>query len=92
MNINSIQSYLAAKHNFQGAKLSAEDARNLVVLTVGNAYLLCIADASRIEAVEAEKANAKVSLDQATANHDAGTSPSWMCCALKSTSRTPISS
>jgi outer membrane protein TolC len=75
LNINSIQSYLAAKHNFQGARLSAEDARNLVVLTVGNAYLLCIADASRIEAVTAEKANAKVSLDQATANHDAGTSP-----------------
>jgi outer membrane protein TolC len=75
LNINSIQTYLAAKHNFQGAKLSAEDARNLVVLTVGNAYLLCIADSSRIEAAQAEKDNAKVSLDQATANHEAGTSP-----------------
>ena len=75
LNINSIEKYLASKHNFQGAKLSAEDARNIVVLTIGNAYLLCIADASRIEAEEAEKANAKVSLDQATANHDAGTSP-----------------
>ena len=75
LNINSIQTYLSAKHNFQGAKLSAEDARNLVVLTVGNAYLLCIADASRIEAEQAVKANAKVSLDQATANHEAGTSP-----------------
>ncbi len=75
LNVQSIQNYLAAKHNFQGAQLTAEDARNMVVLTVGNAYLLCIADASRIAAEEAEKANAKVSLDQATAAHDAGTSP-----------------
>ncbi len=75
INVSSIQRYLASKHNFQGTKLTAEDARNLVVLTVGNAYLLCIADASRISAVEAQLANAKVSLDQATAAHDAGTSP-----------------
>lgn len=75
LNVQSIQNYLAAKHNFQGAKLTAEDARNMVVLTVGNAYLMCIADESRITAEEAEKANAKVSLDQAIASHDAGTSP-----------------
>jgi outer membrane protein TolC len=75
LNINSIDKYLASKHNFEGAKLTAEDARNMVVLTVGNAYLLCIADASRVDAEQAEKANAKVSLDQATANHDAGISP-----------------
>lgn len=74
-NLSSIDKYLAAKHNFQGSRLTAEDARNMVVLTVGNAYLLCIADASRITAEEAELANAKVSLDQATAAHDAGTSP-----------------
>jgi outer membrane protein TolC len=37
--------------------------------------LLCIADAARIEAVKAQLATAKVSLDQATAAHDAGTSP-----------------
>ena len=75
LNIQSLQSYLASKHNFQGAKLTAEDARNMVVLTVGNAYLVCVADMSRITAEEAEKANAKVSLDQATASHDAGVSP-----------------
>ena len=47
----------------------------MVTLTVGNAYLLCIADRARIEAVKAELATSKVSLDQAVANHDAGTSP-----------------
>jgi outer membrane protein TolC len=47
----------------------------MVVLTVGNAYLLCIADAARITAVNAEMATSKVSLDQATDSHDAGISP-----------------
>ncbi len=74
-NLNALNKYLAAKHNFEGAKLTAEDARNMVVLTIGNAYLMVLADRARITAEEAEVANAKVSLDQATAAHDAGTSP-----------------
>jgi len=75
VNVSSLESYLAARHNFAGAKLTAEDARDMVVLTAGNAYLLCIADASRVDAVQSELATSKVSLDQATAAHDAGTSP-----------------
>src|SRR3979411_2608539 len=67
VNVSALKNYIAAKHNFEGAKLTAEDARDLVVLTVGNAYLLCIADAARIEAGRAELATAKVSLDQAVA-------------------------
>jgi outer membrane protein TolC len=74
-NVSALKNYIAAKHSFEGAKLTAEDARDMVVLTVGNAYLLCIADAARIEAVNAELATSKVSLDQAVAAHDAGTSP-----------------
>ena len=75
VNVPALENYIAAKHNFAAAKLSAEDAREMVVLTVGNAYLLCIADAARITAVKAELATAKLSLDQATASHDAGVSP-----------------
>jgi outer membrane protein TolC len=75
VNVSALQNYIAAKHNFESAKLTAEDARNLVVLTVGNTYLLCIADAARIEAVKAEMATSKVSFNQATAAHEAGTSP-----------------
>ena len=75
VNVSALKNYIAAKHNFEASKLTAEDARDLVVLTVGNAYLLCIADAARIEAVNAELATSKVSLDQAVAAHDAGTSP-----------------
>ncbi|HEY8997651.1 MAG TPA: TolC family protein [Edaphobacter sp.] len=74
-NLSALQNYIAAKHNFAAAKLTAEDARDLVTLTVGNAYLLCVADAARIEAVTAELATSKVTLDQAVAAHDAGTSP-----------------
>jgi outer membrane protein TolC len=75
VNVSALKNYIAAKHNFESAKLTAEDARDLVVLTVGNAYLLCIADSARIDAVTAELATSKVSLDQAVAAHDAGTSP-----------------
>jgi outer membrane protein TolC len=75
VNLQSFQSYLAARHNFEAAKLTAQDARDLVVITVGNAYLLLIADQARIKAVQAEMDSAKVSLDQANDQHDAGTSP-----------------
>ncbi|MDP9039658.1 MAG: TolC family protein [Acidobacteriota bacterium] len=75
VNVPALENYLAARHNFRAAQLSAEDARDMVVLTVGNAYLLCIADQARIDAVTAELATSKVSLDQATASHEAGISP-----------------
>jgi outer membrane protein TolC len=74
-SLPALRNYMQAKHNFKSAKYSAEDARDMVVLTVGNAYLLCVADAARVEAVKAEMATSKVSLDQAIAAHDAGTSP-----------------
>jgi outer membrane protein TolC len=75
VNLQSLQNYISARHNFEAAKLTAQDARDLVVLTVGNAYLLCIADEARIAAVKAEMDTSKVSLDQATDAHNAGTSP-----------------
>jgi outer membrane protein TolC len=75
LNISALQNYIASKHNFASAKLTAEDARDLVVLTVGNAYLLCIASSARIDAVTAELATSKITLDQAIAAHNAGTSP-----------------
>lgn len=75
VNLQALENYIAARHNFEAAKLTAQDARDMVVLTVGNAYLLCVADAARIEAVKAELATSKISLDQATAEHEAGTSP-----------------
>jgi outer membrane protein TolC len=75
VNLEALQTYIASRHNFAAAKLTAEDAHDMVVLTVGNAYLLCIADQARIEAVNSELKTSKLSFDQAVAAHDAGTSP-----------------
>jgi outer membrane protein TolC len=75
LNITSLRNYLAAKHNFAGTQLSVQDARDMVVLTVGNAYLTCVADAALIASDEQQVATSKVSLDQAVANHQAGTAP-----------------
>jgi outer membrane protein TolC len=75
VDLASLRDYLAARHNFAAAQLTAEDARDMVVLTVGNAYLLVLADQTQIASVQAQVDTAKVSLDQAVANHDAGTSP-----------------
>jgi outer membrane protein TolC len=75
IDVASLRNYLAARHNFAAAQLSAQDARELVVLVVGNAYLLALADETRVASVEAQVATAKVSLDQAVANHQAGTAP-----------------
>src|SRR5208282_684307 len=75
VDVTSLHNYLAARHNFASAQLSAQDARDLVVLTVGNAYLLVIADETRVSSVDAQVATAKISLNQAEANHQAGTAP-----------------
>ena len=75
IDVKSLRTYLAARHNFVGAQLSEQDARDMVVLTVGNAYMLVLADEGRVTSAAAQVATAKISLDQAVANHEAGTSP-----------------
>ena len=75
VNVASMRNYLAARHNFNAAQLSAQDARDLVVVTVGNAYLLVLADETAVSSAQAQVATSKVSLDQAVASHEAGTAP-----------------
>jgi outer membrane protein TolC len=75
VDVASLRDYLASRHNFAAAQLTADDARDLVVLTAGNAYLLVLADQTRVSSAEAQVATSKVSLDQAVANHQAGTAP-----------------
>jgi len=75
VDVKSLRTYMAAKHQFRAAELSAEDARDMIVLTVGNAYMLVLADQGRVESNQAQVATAKISLDQANANLDAGTAP-----------------
>lgn len=75
VNLPALRNYLASKHDFAAAQLSAEDARDMVVLTVGNAYLTVIADAGRVQAAQAQVDTSQVSLTQAEQNHQAGTAP-----------------
>ncbi len=75
LDIKSLRNYVAAKHNFAASQLSADDARQMVILTVGNAYLLVVADETEVSSVQAQVTTSKVSLDQAVANHEAGTAP-----------------
>jgi outer membrane protein TolC len=75
LDLTSLRNYFAARHHFVSTQLSEQDARDLVVLTVGNAYLLVLADQALVTSTEAQVATAKVSLDQAVANHEAGTAP-----------------
>jgi outer membrane protein TolC len=75
LSLNSLKTYMAARHYFKAAQLSSEDARQMVILTVGNAYLRLLADQAQIESTQAQVETSKVSLDQAVSNHSAGTAP-----------------
>ena len=75
VSVASLRNYLAARHYFAGTKLSLQDAREEVVLSVGNAYLMVIADQSRVASTQAQVDTSKVSYDQAHQQHLAGTSP-----------------
>lgn len=75
LDIKSLRTYMAAKHQFKAAQLSEQDARDMIVLTVGNGYMLVLADQGLVSSFEAQVKTAKVSLDQANANHEAGTAP-----------------
>lgn len=69
------KSLSAAKANEQSASLSAEDARDLVVQGVTNAYVQIIADASRVTTIEAQVNTAQVIYNRAVDQKKAGTSP-----------------
>ena len=75
ISVPSLDNYLAARHDFQASQLTLDDARNLVALSIGYAYLACISDEANIANDQAQVDSTKVSLDQATANHEAGTAP-----------------
>lgn len=65
----------ASNENLQSAEYTYKDARDLVVLSVGYAYLQTIADNARIETADAEVKTAQALYDQATDQFKAGTSP-----------------
>jgi outer membrane protein TolC len=74
-DFKQIEQARAASENMKAAQYSLKDARELVVLAVGNAYLLAIANAARIETAIAQVANAQALYDKAVDQEKAGLSP-----------------
>ena len=71
----SIQKYRSAVSSETGAHLDLKDARDLVVLATGNAYLQAIAGAARVETAQAQVETAKALYRKAEAQQQAGVSP-----------------
>jgi outer membrane protein TolC len=72
---NARKNYSAAKANAEAARLSVEDARDLVVEAVANAYFAIIASASRVASIQAQVNTASAIYDRAADQKKAGTSP-----------------
>jgi outer membrane protein TolC len=74
-NFKDFEQERAASERLKSAQYSFKDAREVVVLAVGNAYLQAIATASRIETTEAQVTNAQALYDKAVDQQRAGLNP-----------------
>jgi outer membrane protein TolC len=74
-NFKDLEKERAASESLKSALYTYKDARELVVLAVGNAYLTCIAAAARIETTEAQVKNAQALYNKAVDQKNAGLSP-----------------
>lgn len=64
-----------ASSNERAARYTYNDARNMVVLAVGNSYLLTLASAARRDTAEAEVQTAQALYNKASAQQSAGVVP-----------------
>lgn len=60
LDFNALGRLRAADENAKAARFNVQDARELVVLVVGNEYLLTLANSARLESTQAELETAKV--------------------------------
>jgi len=72
---NKWKNYRSSQESQRAAQLSYQDARDLVVEAVANAYLQVTADASRAEAIRAQVATDQALYDRTADQKKAGTSP-----------------
>src|SRR5205807_7101269 len=75
IDFNALNRVRASAENEKAAKHTVDDARELVVLIVGNQYLLAIADGARLQTAQAELATAKAIYDRAVDMKKAGVAP-----------------
>ncbi len=71
----AIQKYRSSVVGESVAQFNLKDARDLVVLATGNAYLQAIAGAARVETAQAQVETAKALYDKAVAQQQAGVAP-----------------
>jgi len=71
----AIQKYRSSIIGEGVAKFNLKDARDLVVLATGNAYLQAIAGAARVETAQAQVESARALYKKAVAQQDAGVAP-----------------
>jgi len=74
-SFKNIEQERAASEALKAARFSYKDAREVVVLAVGNAYLQAIAGAARVETAEAQVKSAQALCDKAIDQQKAGLSP-----------------
>jgi outer membrane protein TolC len=74
-NFKNLERERAASENVKAAQFSYKDAREMVVLAVGNAYLQAIAASARVETTEAQVKSAQALYDKAADQQKAGLSP-----------------
>src|SRR5215469_334602 len=74
-NWNYIQRERSAAQSLKAAEYNYKNARELVVLVVGNSYLQAIASAARVETAEAQLKTAQSLYDRAVDQQKAGVSP-----------------
>ena len=75
LDFKALETARAARENVKAADYSYKDARDLVVLVVGNAYLLANADAARVEATQAQVKTAQSLYQKARDMLKAGLTP-----------------
>ena len=71
----AIQKYRASMVNESAARFNLKDARDLVVLATGNAYLEAIAGGARVETAQAQQETARALFEKAVAQQQAGVAP-----------------
>jgi outer membrane protein TolC len=74
-NFKDLEKERAAGESLKASQYTYKDAREVVVLAVGNAYLLSIASGARVETAEAQVKNAQALYDKAVDQQKAGLSP-----------------
>ena len=74
-NFRNLERERSASESLKAAQFSYKDAREMVVLAVGNSYLQAIAAGARVETTEAQVKSAQALYDKAADQQKAGLSP-----------------